>query len=125
MYDRPRVLLVEDSPTQSKEIAAQMTQYEIDVVVANDGPQGLRLAKELVLNAIVLDLNLPSMSGLQVCKRLKRDAETRDIPVIMLTSADGSEDMLAGLDAGAADYITKDQFAAESLLAALRSLEIC
>lgn len=122
MDNRPNVLLVEDSPTQSQEIAAHMTQYEIDVMIAKDGPQALRLAKELQPDVIVLDINLPSMNGFQVCRRLKRDDATSEIPVIMLTSADSSDDMLSGLDAGASDYITKDQFAPESLLTALRSL---
>jgi DNA-binding response OmpR family regulator len=124
MENRPDILLVEDSPTQSQEIAAQMSQYDINVIVANDGPQGLRIAKELQPGVIVLDINLPSMSGFQVCKRLKRDPATVDIPVIMLTSADRPEDMLSGLDAGASDYITKDQFAAESLMTSLRSLGV-
>ena len=122
MDNRPNVLLVEDSPTQSQEIAAHMTQYDIDVMIAKDGPQALRLAKELQPDVIVLDINLPSMNGFQVCRRLKRDDATSEIPVIMLTSADSSDDMLSGLDAGASDYITKDQFAPESLLTALRSL---
>lgn len=122
MDNRPDVLLVEDSPTQSKEIAAHMSQHEIDVTIADDGPQALRLAKMNKPKLIVLDINLPSMSGFQVCRRLKRDPETADIPVIMLTSADSSNDMIEGLEAGADDYIPKDDFAIDSLLSALTSM---
>lgn len=122
MARSPTILIVEDSPTQAKEIAAHLSQYDIDVLIAEDGPQGLRLASSCQLDLIVLDVNLPSMSGYQVCRRLRRDAVTSNVPVIMLTSAGGSEDMLEGLDAGATDYIPKDEFAIEHLIATLRSM---
>lgn len=122
MDSRPTVLLIEDSPTQAKEFAAHMSRFDIDVLVATDGPQGLRLAKEMTPSLIVLDVNLPSMNGFQVCRRLKRDEATVAIPVIMLTSADRSDDMMAGLEAGADDYIPKDDFAVDSLLTALRTM---
>lgn len=124
MENRPTVLLVEDSPTQSKEFAAHMSQYDVDVMIAEDGSQGLRLANSLLPDLIVLDVNLPLMNGHQVCRRLKRDEKTANIPVIMLTSADSSEDMLRGLDSGADDYIPKDSFAVESLIGTLRSLGV-
>ncbi len=117
----PTVLLIEDSPTQAKEIAAHMSAYDINVLVADDGPPGLRLAKFQRVDLIVLDINLPSMDGFQVCRRLKRDEDTAAIPVIMLTSADNADDMLQGLQVGADDYILKDDFAVDSLLIALRS----
>lgn len=123
MDNRPTVLLIEDSPTQSKEIAAYMSMYDVDVMIAEDGPQGLRLAL-MNPSLIILDVNLPSMNGFQVCRRLKRDPETASIPIIMLTSSDRSEDMLQGLEAGADDYIAKDEFAVDSLLVALQSMGV-
>lgn len=71
---------------------------------------------------IVLDVNLPTLDGYQVCRRLKRDPETAHIPVIMFTSATRSDDALAGLDAGVDDYIVKDEFAFDNLLASLQAM---
>jgi two-component system response regulator RpaA len=120
MAKQPMVLLIEDSPTQAQEIAGQLSQYGIDVLIAEDGPQGLHLAASRNPDLLVLDVNLPSMSGFQVCRRLRRDEQTADLPVIMLTSSGGADDMLEGLDAGATDYIPKDEFAIENLLATLQ-----
>lgn len=117
-----QVIVVEDSPTQAQEIAYRLTEYDINVMIATDGPQALRLIEEIKPQLIVLDVNLPSMSGLQVCQRLKRDEQTARIPVVMFTAADRTEDFLAGIEAGALDYIPKDEFAAENLLGTLRRL---
>lgn len=122
MAKQPTILLIEDSPTQAQEIAGHLAQYGIEVLIAEDGPQGLLLASSRNPDLLVLDVNLPSMSGHQVCRRLRRDEQTADLPVIMLTSSGGSDDMLEGLDAGATDYIPKDEFAIENLLATLRSM---
>jgi twitching motility two-component system response regulator PilH len=118
----PLVLLIEDSPTQAEEIASQISRYGVDVMVANDGLQGLRLVDSNRPDLILLDVNLPKMDGYQVCHRLKRDPDTKSIPVVMLTVASGSDDTLKGLEAGADDYIPKDAFAVENLTGTLRSL---
>ncbi|MCU0513728.1 MAG: response regulator [Anaerolineae bacterium] len=117
-----QIIVVEDSPTQAQEIAFRLSEHDIDVMIATDGPQALRLIEEMQPHLVVLDVNLPSMSGLQVCKRLKRDERTAHIPVVMFTAADRTEDILAGMEAGALDYIPKDHFAAENLLATLQRL---
>lgn len=117
-----KILIIEDSPTQAKEIAASISRFDIDVLIAGDGPQGLRLAADQQPDLIVLDINLPSMSGYQVCRRLKRDDATVHIPVVMLTAADSADNMMQGLDAGAVDYIPKDAFAVENLAGTLQSL---
>ena len=118
----PTILIIEDSSTQFKLIAAHLSQYDINIIGAEDGIQGLRLVDAECPDLIVLDVNLPKMDGYQVCQRLKRDPSTREIPVIMLTSNDSSEDALKGLDAGADDYIPKDAFASENLLTTLRTI---
>lgn len=124
MSETTTIIVIEDSPTQAQEIAAHLSERGVKVLIARDGPQGLRLAAECNPNAIVLDVNLPSMSGIQVCQRLKRDPETVAIPIIMVTAADSSADALEGLDAGADDYIPKDEFVAENLLATLAALNL-
>ena len=122
MAQLPTVLLVEDSPTQAQQIAANLEAQSLRVVVADDGPVALQLADEHQPDVIVLDINLPSMSGYQVCKRLKRDHNTAHIPVIMLTSAYSSDNIMSGLEDGAEDYIPKDEFAAENLVVSLSSM---
>lgn len=124
MSKQATVLIVEDSPTQAKQIAGLVTQHDVDVVIAEDGPQALRIIDAVQPDLVVLDINLPEMNGFQVCRRLKRDPETAHIPVVMLTSSSSSDEMIKGLEAGAQDYILKDDFAAETLLMTLRSLGV-
>ena len=116
------ILLIEDSATQADQIAAQLRNYGFQVTIAADGPDGLRAVDKSQPDVILLDINLPSMSGYQVCSRLKRDKNTAHIPIIMLTASDSSDDILRGLNVGATDYIAKDAFAADNLITTLRSL---
>ena len=116
------IVVVEDSPTQAQYIEALLTDMGFEVFVAYDGAEGLQLIDNVIPDAVVLDVNLPSMNGVQVCRRLKRDHNLAHIPVIMLTSADGSDDILHGLDAGATDYIPKDDYAADNLVATLDAI---
>jgi len=116
----PCVLIVEDSPTQAQQIAADLSAHKIEVYVAADGPEGLRLVDEHQPDLIVLDVNLPTMSGYQISRRLKRDPNTAHIQVVMFTEAESSEDTIEGLEAGADDYIPKDEFATDNLLTSLQ-----
>jgi DNA-binding response OmpR family regulator len=124
MTQQPLALLVEDSPTQAIEITAALKQCGFDVISAVDGLAGLDMVYEHHPVLIVLDVQLPKMNGYQVCHRLKRDPKTASISVIMMTVADSSEATLAGLEAGADDYIAKDVFAGENLTATLNSLKM-
>lgn len=116
-----RIVIVEDSATQAQQVAAHLSDF-VNVLIATDGPQALRLISNLRPDLVVLDINLPTMNGYQVCRRLKRDAATQDIPVIMLTSATEAEDMMRGIEAGAIDYIPKDEFAVDHLLQTLAGM---
>lgn len=116
------VLLVEDSPTQAQQIKETLESVGLDVAVVNDGPDAIREAMTHPPHLIVLDVNLPSMDGYQVCRRLKRNPGTRDIPVIMLTEHASPKETMTGLQSGADDYIPKDIFAGEHLLDTLREL---
>jgi DNA-binding response OmpR family regulator len=120
----PTVLLIEDSQTQARQIRDVLESVGLTVSVANDGPDGIREAMENPPDLIVLDIKLPSMDGYQVCRRLKRADETKDIPVIMLTDKTGTKETMIGLKAGADDYIPKDIFAAEHLMETLRELGV-
>ena len=120
----PMIVLIEDSHTQALQIAAHLTQRDFRVMVAEDGPQGVRLISGIMPDVVVLDIYLPTMDGFQVCRRLKRDPDTAHIPIIMLTSADNEEDKARGIENGATAYITKDERAVDSLLEALKYLRI-
>jgi len=122
MSHLPTVLIIEDSTTQAKLTAGQLAQHAINVLIAEDGLEGLRCVDEHRPDLIVLDINLPKMDGYQVCYRLKRDETTRDIPIVMLTDNDDSQNAFKGLEAGAVDYIPKDRFAIKHLLSTLQMM---
>jgi CheY-like chemotaxis protein len=116
-----QILLVEDSQTQAAQIKMVLENAgSVDVHIANTALDGLRLAREVSPALIVLDINLPDMDGFQVCRRLKRDPVTMNIPVIMLTEKSSANSTASGLQAGADDYIPKDIFASEHLIDTLR-----
>lgn len=123
MNDRKKLMIVEDSLTQARAIAAHLSGG-IDVVIAVDGLQALRLVTVQQPDLIILDINLPKLSGIQVCRRLKRDAETSLIPIIMLTAATSAEQMQEGLMAGADHYIYKGMRATQELLDVLRVYKV-
>jgi len=91
------------------------------VQTARDGETGLRLAVEHSPALVLLDLNLPGMDGLEVCRQLRRNSATADVLVIMLTARVGEEHQVSGLDLGADDYITKP-FSIKGLLARVRAV---
>jgi CheY-like chemotaxis protein len=119
-----QVLVVEDSPTQAMHLRAVLEAEGLQVAVAANGHEGLRLAHQLLPAVVVLDLEMPDLNGLQVCSRLKSDPETTYIPVILLTRFDTSDMVLRGLETGAIEYIPKDAFADAVLLESLRQMGI-
>lgn len=118
------VLLVEDSKTQAAQIKQTLESVGLRVRVAYDGPEGLKEAISNPPALIILDVKLPTMDGFQVCRRLKRNPATQDIPVIMLTEKSDPKATMSGLRAGADDYIPKDIFASEHLIDTLQELGI-
>ena len=104
----PRVvLLVDDSPVNLGVVVESLETHGLEVLVALDGQEALRRAESIVPDLILLDVMMPGMDGFEVCRRLKAQAATRDIPVIFMTSLDGTKDKVAGFELGAVDYITK------------------
>jgi DNA-binding response OmpR family regulator len=100
-----RILVVEDDPVMQMSLRDGFSFNGFDVIAAGDGAEALRLAQERNVDVVVLDVMLPKMSGIDVCKRL-RNAES-DVPIIMLTARGQEEDKVAGLRCGADDYVTK------------------
>jgi DNA-binding response OmpR family regulator len=116
-----RVLVIEDNPDISANLGDFLADREHQVDFASDGVTGLHLAVVNEYDMIVLDLNLPGMDGLEVCRKLRQDAR-RDTPVLMLTARDQLEQKLAGFQAGADDYLVKP-FALQELEARIIALQ--
>jgi two-component system response regulator MprA len=115
-----KILVVDDEPAvrESLRRALQLEGYEVEL--AGDGAEALeRIDDADGVDAVVLDLSMPRLDGLEACRRLRREGNS--IPVLMLTARDEVSDRVAGLDAGADDYVVKP-FALDELLARLRAL---
>jgi two-component system response regulator MprA len=114
-----RILVCDDEPSvrDALERALRLEGYEVELAV--DGSEALTSVAERQPDALVLDLLMPEMDGLEVCRRMR--AEGNDTPILVLTARDTIADRVAGLDAGADDYLVKP-FALEELLARLRAL---
>ena len=121
MSTKPLILIVEDSLTQAKQIAACVANCGAQALIADNGLDALIMTDQEHPLLIILDVHLPKMDGYQVCHRLKRDPNTTNIPVIMLTSADSADATIHGLDVGADDYIPKDIYAMDNLAIAIIS----
>ncbi len=116
-----RVLVVDDIAANLKLLEARLTADYFDVVTCANGPEALKICAEGDCDIVLLDVMMPGMNGFEVCRRLKADPATAHIPVVMVTALDQAADRLAGLEAGADDFLTKpiDEIA---LLARVRSL---
>lgn len=116
----PAILLIEDHKDIAEMVMAYLEKRGFDMDYAADGVTGLHLAVSNPYDAIILDLMLPGMDGIEVCRKLRNEAR-RDTPVIMLTARDTLNDKISGLDTGADDYLIKP-FAIQELEARLRSM---
>lgn len=101
------VLLVDDEPHVLEVLRVTLEDLGFRLLEAADGPSALQVVKEESPDLVVLDVMLPNLSGLEVCRELKNSENTAYIPVIMLTARSGEEDEKAGLEAGADRYLTK------------------
>ena len=102
---KKKILVVEDDRTLRETLRYNLVAEGFEVLVASDGGEGLVLARRDAPDVVVLDLMLPGLSGLEVCRALRRDGSI--VPVIMLTARDSEIDRVGGLESGADDYVTK------------------
>ena len=102
-----RILVVDDEDDLLELVRYNLTKEGYEVACVGSGEEALKAVRRVLPDLIVLDLMLPSVDGLEVCRRLKADARTREVPIIMLTAKSEESDMIAGLDRGADDYIAK------------------
>lgn len=104
---KPRILVVDDDKNVVQIIAVNLRYEGMEVIEAYDGEEALVKAESEKPDLILLDIMMPSLDGVEVCRRLKRNVHTAEVPIIMLTAKTMDEDMLAGWEAGADDYLTK------------------
>jgi two-component system phosphate regulon response regulator PhoB len=104
---QPTVLLVEDEPAQRAVLAYNLEAEGFDVTQADNGEDAMLLVDEEAPDIIILDWMMPKVSGIEVCRRLKMRAETRGIPIIMLSARAEEVDRIRGLETGADDYVIK------------------
>ncbi len=117
--DRMHVVVVDDEHRMVELIASYLGDQRVSTIGCFDGPSGLAAARGLDVDAVVLDLMLPGLSGIEVCKQLRR--EGNDVPILILTARGAVPERVAGLEAGADDYLVKP-FALEELHARLRAI---
>jgi DNA-binding response OmpR family regulator len=114
----PLICVIEDEDVIAGAVAARLRAEGFDVEVAGDGPAGVALCDRTRPDLVVLDLMLPGLDGLEVCRRVQRE---RPVPVLMLTARDDEADVLVGLGVGADDYMTKP-FSPRELVARIKAL---
>ncbi len=118
---QPRVLIVEDERGLVQSLSWYFNREGYETIVAHDGQEGLRKAQTLLPDTVLLDIMLPGLDGLSICRELRAGDRTRDIPIIMITAKSEETDQLVGYNMGADDYVTKP-FSNKILLQKVKAL---
>jgi two-component system alkaline phosphatase synthesis response regulator PhoP len=119
--EKSKILVVDDEALLQEMIVYNLEQASYQVLTASDGISALELARSEQPDLILLDIMLPGIDGLEVCRRLRREERTAQVPIIMLTAKGDEIDKVVGLEVGADDYVTKP-FGRRELLARVRAL---
>jgi len=118
---RPTVLVVEDERNIRELVCLHLGLENYECVQAGDGEEALKLARTRHFDLIILDVMLPGLDGVTVCRAIRRDSENPDVPILMLTARREESDKVVGLESGADDYLTKP-FGVRELVARVRAL---
>ena len=118
---KPKIVVIEDEVDILEVITYNLSKEGFDVCSALDGEEGLALIKKEVPDLVLLDLMLPGLDGIEICRKLKTDYSTRSIPIIMVTAKGEESDIVLGLGMGADDYMVKP-FRPRELMARIRSV---
>jgi two-component system, OmpR family, phosphate regulon response regulator PhoB len=119
---RPRVLIIEDERALTEVLVYNLEREGYEAVVAHDGTEGLRKAQMLLPDLVLLDLMLPGLGGVEVCRELRAGERTRDIPIIILSAKAEETDQVVGFSLGADDYVTKP-FSVKVLVQRIKALQ--
>lgn len=104
---QPKILVVDDQLLNIRLLERKLEMNDMEVLSCTNGPEALRMAREYQPDIILLDIMMAGMNGIEVCRQLKKDESTREIPVIFITALTSKEEKIEGLEVGAADYVTK------------------
>ncbi len=107
MRTPPRILIVDDNPTNLDIFQTRLAVHGYEILTATDGEEALAIAREKQPDLILLDIMMPKMDGIEVCRHLKADASLPFLPIVMVTAKADSKDIVAGLEAGGDEYLTK------------------
>ena len=118
---KPKILLVEDDPNLVELVRYTLEKEGFEVIQTDDGEEAMILAEEEKPDLVILDWMIANLSGIEVCRRLRRQASTANLPIVMLTARAEEGDRIRGLETGADDYITKP-FSPRELIARIRAV---
>ena len=107
MHDPARILVVDDNQANVEILRARLQANGYDVITAEDGEEALTATREQLPDLILLDIMMPKVDGIEVCRQLRADESLPYIPIIMVTAKSDSKDVVAALDAGGDEYLTK------------------
>lgn len=105
--ERPTLLIIDDVKENIQVLGSLLEKYGIDIAATSSGVQGIDIAGRMAVDLILLDIMMPDMDGIEVCKKLKAGKKTKDIPVIFITAKSETDDIVLGFESGGVDYITK------------------
>jgi twitching motility two-component system response regulator PilH len=117
----PLILIIDDSPTEVHVLTRALERHGYQIASASGGAEGIRLAKTLKPDLILMDIVMPGINGFEATRLLSNDELTKQIPVVMVTNKDQSTDQLWAMRQGAVDYLVKP-FTADDLLATVQSV---
>lgn len=118
---KTRILLIEDDENITELVRYNLERSDYEVECTADGEEGLMRATDETPDIVLLDWMLPNLSGLEICRRLRRNPETANVPIIMLTARSEEPDRIRGLETGADDYVTKP-FSPKELIARMQAV---
>src|SRR6516162_9922678 len=107
MHNPPRILIADDNEDNRDILATQLATQDYELLQAADGEEALTAARNQLPDLILLDIMMPKLDGLEVCRRLKGDASLPFMPIILVTVRSDTKDVILGLEAGAVEYLTK------------------
>ncbi len=116
-----KILLIEDDQSLTELIRYNLNQAGFDIHCESDGEEGLYASEEISADLILLDWMLPNLSGIEICRRIRRNKNTKNVPIIMLTAKAEESDRIRGLETGADDYVTKP-FSPKELIARINAI---